>query len=272
MGYVANHDTYYQHGIWKTSDGGANWNFVTQGITAVPYAVDFPDNAQTGIAVGYSSAVLQTNDAGASWTEGSLGINTTLQDVHFIDNTTGYAVGGNGVIVKTSDGGTPQVETVYLHPTGSGSINTFTDIAGCSADWDCVNDQTSNLSTGSPETVNSRDYVADDSGNRAMFSLDDAVLGANQTIAEICVSLAATQWNGTYASISYQRVGIDPVPVDTAAFWMNYWYNGIAKHCWSDLNWSASDLDALEIGVKSDAGKWIEASQLYVKVFYSSTP
>jgi len=272
VGYVANHDTYSRHGIWKTSDGGANWDFVTAGITAVPVAVDFPVNAQTGFAGGYAGAILQTNDAGTSWTEGGIGINTTLRDVHFVDNSTGYAVGNNGVIVKSSNGGTPQEETVYLHPTASGSVNTFTHITSCSADWDCVNDQTGNLGTGLPETVNSRDYVADGSGNRAMFALDDGVLGSNSSVSKICVSLAATQYNGSRASISYQRVGIDPAPIDTAAFWVTYWYNGMASHCWSNLNWSASELDALEIGVKSVSGKWLEASQLYVKVFYTASP
>jgi len=268
VGYVANHDTYYQSGIWKTTDGGANWNWVTSGITAVPYAVDFPVNSQTGFAVGYSGDIMQTSDGGASWIEGNIGSNTLLQDVQFVDSTTGYAVGGNGVIAKTSDGGSPSVNAVYLHPTGSGSINTFTDIVGCSSDWNCVNDQSGNVGSGLPATVNSNDYVADGGGHRAMFALADGVLGASKTVTEICVSFAATQWNGSYASPSYQRVGIDPAPVDTPAFWLTYWYAGMASHCWSNLNWTAADLDALEIGVKSVNGDWLEVGQLYVKVFY----
>ena len=272
VGYVANHDDYYQAGVWKTVDGGSSWSRVTGGVTAVPYAVDFPVDSQTGFAVGYSGAIMQTRDGGASWSEGNIGINTLLQDVYFIDDTTGYAVGSDGVIAKTDDGGAPPVEIVYLHPTASGSINTFTDRVGCSSDWDCVNDQLGNLGSGFPETVNSRDYLGDGSGNRAMFALDDGVLGSNQTVTEICVSHAATQWYGSYAGISYQRVGIDPAPVDTTPFWVTYWYAGIASHCWSNLNWTASDLDALEIGVTSVDGKWLEIGQLYVKVFYTTSP
>lgn len=266
LGYVANHDTYTQHGIWQTADGGATWQLVTAGLTSVPVAVDFPDS-QTGFAVGFSGALLSTTDGGAHWTEGTLGVSTRLEDVYFVTNSTGYLVGDNGVIAKTTDGGAPAVQIVYMHPTGPGSINTFTDQVGCTDDWDCVNDQGGNLGTGIPDTVHSGSYVADGSGNRAMFALDDGVLSAGQTVSEICVSIAATQFNGPYASLSYQRIGIDASPVDSVAFWIgSYWYNGIKTHCWSNLNWTASALDALEIGVKSVSGKWIQAAQLYATV------
>jgi len=271
-GYVANHDDYYHSGVWKTTDGGANWSLVTSGLTAVPVAIDFPVDPQSGLAVGYSGAVLKTTDGGASWTEGNLGVDSSMEDIDMVNNSVGYAVGGAGLILKTSDGGIAPIESLYLHPTASGSINTFTDLVGCSSDWDCVNDQSDNLGSGLPETVNSRDYIADGSGNRAMFALDDGAIGANQSVTEICVSFAATQWYGSSANPSYQRVGIDPAPVDTTPFWVNYWYNGIASHCWANLNWSASDLDALEIGVKTVDGKWLEVAQLYIKVFYTTAP
>ncbi len=272
IGYVANHDTYYQSGIWKTGDGGASWNRVTQGITAVPYAIDFPVDNQFGIAVGSSGAIIKTIDGGASWTEGNIGVDTTLVDIHMVNNSVGYTVGGSGLIFKTTDGGDANVESLYLHPTASGSVNSFTDLVGCSSDWDCVNDQDGNLGSGLPATANSRDYVGDGSGNRAMFALDDGAIAVNQTVSEICVSFAATQWYGSYANPSYKRVGIDPAPVDTTPFWVSYWYAGPATHCWSNLNWSASDMDALEIGVRSVDGTWLEVGQVYVKVFYTTTP
>lgn len=270
VGYIANYDTYTQHGIWKTGDGGANWTLATPGLTSVPVAVDFPVDANAGFAVGLSGAVLKTSDGGASWTEGNLGINARMADLDMINNSVGYAVGSDGTIVKTNDGGGASIESLYLHPIASGSVNTFTNMVGCSSDWDCVNDQTANLGTGLPETVNSQNYVADGSGNRAMFALANSILNSNQSVTEICVSIAATQWTGPYASLSYQRIGTDPTPVDSAAFWLgNYWYNGIRTHCWSNLNWTATDLDNLEIGVKTVDGQWLEAAQLFVKVFYT---
>ena len=270
VGYVANHDTYTQHGIWHTTDGGTTWDLVTTGLTSVPVAVDFTDT-QTGFAVGFAGALLKTTDGGATWSEGSLGMSTSLVDVQFLTTSTGYAVGSGGVIAKTTDGGAPPVQTVYLHPTGSGSINTFTDQVGCTDDWECVNDQDGNLGTGIPATVNAGDYVADQSGNRVMFALEDGVLAAGQHVVKICVFIAATQFNGTYASLSYQRIGTDAAPVDSVAFWLgSYWFNGMRSHCWENLTWTAAELDALEIGVHSVSGKLLHAGQLYVKVDFET--
>ena len=271
VGYVANHDTFTQHGIWRTTDGGATWQLVTGALTSVPVAVDFPTDTQTGVAVGFAGALLTTTDGGTTWEEGSLGISTSLVDVQFLTTSTGYAVGSGGVIAKTTDGGAPPVQTVYLHPTGSGSINTFTDQVGCIDDWECVNDQDGHLGTGLPNAVNHQDYVADQSGNRAMFALEDGVLAAGQHVVKICVFIAATQFNGTYASLSYQRIGTDASPVDTTAFWLgSYWFNGIRSHCWENLSWTAAELDALEIGVHSVSGKLLHAGQLYVKVDFET--
>jgi len=67
-------------------------------------------------------------------------------------------------------------------------------------------------------------------------------------------------------------VGIGSVPVDTTASWVDCWYNSMASYCGSNLNWTVSDLGALEVGVKSIDGIRLEAGQLYVKVFYTSLP
>lgn len=270
-GYIANNDTYYQHGVWKTTDGGSSWNYITQGITSVPVAIDFPINSQFGIAVGYSGDVIKTSDGGVTWSEGNLGVNNFMNDIDLLNNNIGYAVGSGGLMVKTVDGGGSPIESLYLHPSAMGSVNTFTTMSGCSDDWDCVNDQKFNMGTGLPAALNSRNYIADGSGNRVLFALDDGAILSSQKVTEICVSLAATQFNGPRASLSYQRLGIDSAPVDSLAFWIgSYWYNGITTHCWDNLNWSSSDLDALEIGLKTVDGKWLEASQLYVKVYTTS--
>jgi len=270
-GYIANNDTYYQHGVWKTTDGGTSWNFVTQGITSVPVAIDFPVNSQFGIAVGHSGDVIKTSDGGATWSEGNLGVSNFMNDIDLVNNNTGYAVGSAGLMVKTTDGGGSPVESLYLHPSAMGSVNTFTAMTGCSVGWDCVNDQPSNLGSGLPEALNSRDYVADGSGNRAMFALDDGAIMPGQQVSEICISLAATQLSGPYASLSYQRLGIDAAPVDTVPSWIgSYWYNGMITRCWENLSWNANDLDALEIGIKTVDGMWLEASQLYVKVYVTA--
>ena len=217
---------------------------------------------------GYGKRILTTSDSGNTWTEGNLGINHRMQDIDLINNNSGYAVGRQGVIYKTKGSSVTPVNNIYMHPSVMGSINSFTDKSGCTVDWDCVNDQSSNLASGLPEAVNSNDYVADGNGNRVMFALEDGFITTNQQVTKICLSIAATQFTGPRASLSYQRSGIDLQPIDSVVFWIgSYWYNGMTTHCWSNLNWTSKDIDALEIGVKSVEGNWIEISQMYVKVF-----
>ena len=267
-GFVVNSDDYIQQGIWKTVNGGESWNLVTPGITSVPIVIDFPQDDQYGVAVGKAGSILTTSDSGNTWTEGNLGINHRMQDIDLINNNSGYAVGRQGVIYKTKGSSVTPVNNIYMHPSVMGSINSFTDKSGCTVDWDCVNDQSSNLASGLPEAVNSNDYVADGNGNRVMFALEDGFITTNQQVTKICLSIAATQFTGPRASLSYQRSGIDLQPIDSVVFWIgSYWYNGMTTHCWSNLNWTSKDIDALEIGVKSVEGNWIEISQMYVKVF-----
>lgn len=271
VGYVSNHDTYYQYGIWKTIDGGANWEWVTPGLSIIPRALDFPVNASTGFAVGEKGGMMSTQDGGTSWQEGNLGNNVYLNDVQFVDNQIGYTIGSAGFIGKTTDGGAPTNILAYLHPTSSGTIQEFTHISGCSTDWDCVNDQLGNIATGLPQAMR-MDYVADGTGHRHMFALDDHALG-NVRISEVCVYMASIQSSGPYASLGYQRVGIDAAPVESVPFWVgNYWIMGYVKSCWSNLDWTSSDLAALQIGVRSVNGQWLEVSQLFARIAYRSLP
>ena len=267
-GYVANNDTYSQHGIWKTVDGGNSWQLISKGITSVPVAIDFPLNSKFGVVVGFSGNTMKTTDAGVSWAEGNVGVSNTLAALDMVNSSTGYAVGSAGVIIKTGKAGSVAIESIYLHPSSSGSINTFSQMTACSVDWDCVNDQLANMGSGLPAIVNSRDFLADGSGNRVMFGLDDGAILPGEKVLKICISIAATQANGPMASLSYQRLGIDANPVDSSVFWIgSYWYNGMATYCWDKLQWSSVDMDSLEIGVKTQDGKWLQAGQLFLKAY-----
>lgn len=101
-GYVAG----YGGTIMKTTDGGANWNFLTTGTSRTLYSVHFPFNAQTGYAVGDSGLILKTIDGGTTWVSQYSRTTFPLRSVHFpADVQTGYAVGTGGIILKTTDGG-----------------------------------------------------------------------------------------------------------------------------------------------------------------------
>ncbi len=114
--------------ILATSDGGGTWapqETVFESRTKEWLSdIMFSDN-QNGWAVGKDGVILRTTDSGASWLESrktaapdSIAPDSTgaagesarwslywLLSVHFIDNSRGWAVGGNGTILQTSDGG-----------------------------------------------------------------------------------------------------------------------------------------------------------------------
>lgn len=272
VGYVVNSDTYFRYGIWKTTDGGASWNQVNQGITEAPVAVYFPTDTQTGIAVGERGSIFKTTDGGTLWQEGRINTVNTLRDVKFVNASTGYLVGRGGFIAKTTDGGAPNSLAIHLHPTGVGWISDFTSKVGCTQSWDCVNDQPGNAGTGLPVEADVLTYIADGSNHREYFALPDGVIGPGQRVTAISVNLVIVPDTSPYVSLGYRRVGIDAAPVETVPFWVGYAYPLPATWMWTGLDWRAADIDALQIGLRPASGSYVEADQMYLKLFYEPIP
>ncbi len=272
VGYVVNSDDYYQPGVYKTVDGGATWNPVNYGITEVPVAVNFPVDAVTGIVVGVRGSIFKTTDGGASWQEGRIDVDAAFMDVQFVDAATGYTVGRGGVIAKTTDGGMPNSLALYLHPTGQGTISEFTQRSGCTESWDCVNDQPGNAGAGIPVTADFMTFISDGSGNREYFSLDNGLIGPNQRVTAVSVNLVTSQTGGCYVGLGYQRVGIDPAPVETVPFLIGGWYPDPSSYLWTGLDWRSADIDALQIGLHHGSGSAVDATQMYVKIFVEPLP
>ena len=93
--------------IAKTTDGGNNW---TSTMFSNPlWSVDFPisNASQVGYVVGDDGTILKTYDAGVNWHSQVSGISIKLNKVHFIDPDFGFAVGENGIILRTTTGGGP---------------------------------------------------------------------------------------------------------------------------------------------------------------------
>lgn len=93
----------------KTTNGGTNWTQQTSPVTNTLSCLYFPPSATS--MIGYASGgaatagtVLKTNNAGVNWTLDTVGTNW-LFGIYFSNLMTGWAVGFNGVIYKTSDGG-----------------------------------------------------------------------------------------------------------------------------------------------------------------------
>lgn len=263
-GYFATFST-----IHKTTDGGVTWVPQVIGLTGSIFHLHFPVDTSTGFAVGAGGVIYTTTNGGADWTEAGTGTEEWLYGVYFVDNSTGYAVGDGGEILKTTDGGGGNTFVEFLHPVANGSIMDFTSFTGCSVAWDCVNDQLNNASTGQPEPPAPLSFIEDDQGNRAMFALADGMIPAGHRVTKIRVSVVVSHFGAPRISISYQRVGIDPNPIDSQSFL------AITEFCCAThnftvdtLNWTPADIDALEIGLVHVSGSDVNVEQVYVKLFH----
>ena len=123
-----NNSTTYQ-GIHKTVDGGLSWKNVAFGgesnTYTYLYGVDFP-TSQVGIIVGYKSSasggfMWRTSNGGASWSAMGQVSAARLKKVSFADQQVGVAVGDNGTILRTINGGL-QWSTVTSSVVGGNAL------------------------------------------------------------------------------------------------------------------------------------------------------
>ena len=111
--WFINNDVGYAAGIngkiFKTVDGGANWNLQTSGLGSNLYSLFFL-NEDTGFAVGEFGTFLKTLDGGVTWALMPTGITATwLAGIYFFNADTGYIVGSNNIL-KTIDGGNSWID------------------------------------------------------------------------------------------------------------------------------------------------------------------
>jgi photosystem II stability/assembly factor-like uncharacterized protein len=259
--------------VWVTTDGGSNWTMENSTAGAVLYDLCF-QNATNGYAVGFSGDIVKRTSEG--WWSQNAGHDDRLYDIEFPGGgSIGYAVGWYGVILKTTDGGG---EMVVLHPRGDGSISDFTTWFNCPAGtWDCVNDQTGNAASGTTEPHDDNTTYLTDSKpntNREMFALDDGLVPSGATVnsIEIIAQVGKTGGPPPTASLCYQRIGTDPSPVDATPVTVGSApYNQEISASWSCLNWTATDIDNLEIGIYHVSGADLSITQIRVRVSYDST-
>lgn len=134
--------------LYKTTDGGDNWNQAYYNTSDYIVSVRFYNNL-TGFATGYRKGatyatdykvqrlVLKTTDGGATWTAVTMGTPgdsyfTKINNLSFVDQNTVYATGGVRYIYKSTDGGDTWSEidlTNYVSNATYMSLNSvyFTD-------------------------------------------------------------------------------------------------------------------------------------------------
>jgi photosystem II stability/assembly factor-like uncharacterized protein len=102
--------------IYNTVNGGSNWNLVYSDTLGMINQLKFV-NSNTGFAVGhneywpphiFSARIIKTTNSGNNWFIDTIFNNIRgLSSLYFTSENTGYAVGSNGTILKTTTGGNP---------------------------------------------------------------------------------------------------------------------------------------------------------------------
>jgi photosystem II stability/assembly factor-like uncharacterized protein len=139
LGWVVGLDSTRTGVMLKTTDGGSTWAASKLGFKQAPTTVFFA-NADTGWMGGSTpplgeddgdggpSDLLGTTDGGQTW-QSQRRLPTTINEIFFLDKTTGWAAGYNGAIYQTTDGGrTWNAQRSELEP-GDGPMDLTSDAA-----------------------------------------------------------------------------------------------------------------------------------------------
>jgi photosystem II stability/assembly factor-like uncharacterized protein len=115
--------------LFKTINAGTSWTKLTTPNSSNNYAQIHFFDALNGIAGGgtpsRAGTLIKTTDGGSTWNDIPVTGMSSIYDIEFIDNTTGYLCGYDNNIFKTTDGGatwvnqpvtitTPAINTILL--------------------------------------------------------------------------------------------------------------------------------------------------------------
>jgi photosystem II stability/assembly factor-like uncharacterized protein len=92
--------------VMKTTDGGVHWDFIPERpLVDALNGIAFPKgDTSLGIAVGFAT-IMRTTDGGARWTRAKFDATESLKSVAFADPNIIYAVGDQGIFVKSVNAG-----------------------------------------------------------------------------------------------------------------------------------------------------------------------
>jgi photosystem II stability/assembly factor-like uncharacterized protein len=97
IGWLTGYDFY------QTYDGGNEWYINSTYPPGPSYAVYFADSINGWSATG--SQIYTSQDYGFNWTKQTEGCQSDLYDIFFVNESTGFAVGESGTIMKTVNSG-----------------------------------------------------------------------------------------------------------------------------------------------------------------------
>jgi len=115
--------------IYKTSNGGTNWQTIYTSNTNEIFTDVFFTNQNTGYVTGSYGKLLKTTNAGLNWTASVIpNAGTLLSSVYFVNDNTGFAVGDNNAAVKTTNAGVNWTSMSVASPfINLGNVH-FTDL------------------------------------------------------------------------------------------------------------------------------------------------
>jgi hypothetical protein len=87
-------------GMAWTSDGGETWTFGYVGYFGVSKAIEFRTALEGWASLGFSGSYMHSLDGGQTWSVYFTPDTSGINDIDFPDSTTGYMVGGGGMILK----------------------------------------------------------------------------------------------------------------------------------------------------------------------------
>jgi photosystem II stability/assembly factor-like uncharacterized protein len=90
--------------VYRTKNCGYDWDYSLFLSPAIMYSLFFI-NDHRGWMCGQEGTIKVSNDTGKTWTNQNSGVTADLKSIKFTDINTGYAAGNNGVILKTTTGG-----------------------------------------------------------------------------------------------------------------------------------------------------------------------
>lgn len=108
--------------MFRTTDGGINWNILNLGVTKNLSQVKFV-NTNIGWIVGEAGTLLFTTNSGLNWNSINTLTDLDLYSVYFKSSTLGWICGESGLIIKTTNcGGLVEVNRNEIHIPKSFSL------------------------------------------------------------------------------------------------------------------------------------------------------
>lgn len=97
--------------VWKTVNGGLAWNTTgSLGTNNTCHDIYFLNNTVGFVAGMGGSRIWSTYDGGTTWSMSNIGVGSGLMCIDFLNDTTGFTVGNDGNIFKTTDQGLSWVQ------------------------------------------------------------------------------------------------------------------------------------------------------------------